>query len=196
MKHKQRRLQNDLTGQYFGDLQVLRRVDNAPGKNRAGAVMFECKCLCGKIVNVRSGSLTSHRTKSCGCRKAKHCKELSKKNRKEPGYSGLIQLMFVYKRSAQRKNHEFSLSVEDFRRLTSSNCYYCGVKPYRKRSNGRTKHSTYIYNGIDRVDNSIGYTLSNCVPCCFVCNDWKSNMTQNEFLAHVKRIADIHKYEH
>jgi 5-methylcytosine-specific restriction endonuclease McrA len=37
--------------------------------------------------------------------------------------------------------------------------------------------------GIDRVDNSIGYTPDNCVPCCTQCNRIKlDHLTYEEML--------------
>ena len=46
----------------------------------------------------------------------------------------------------------------------------------------------YKYNGIDRVDNKIGYELDNCVSCCIKCNKAKSYFGQDEFLNHIKKI--------
>ena len=57
-------------------------------------------------------------------------------------------------------------------------------KESRRRGNG-----DYTYNGIDRVDNTRGYTLDNVVPCCFKCNRAKDTMTKEEFLEWVGRVA-------
>lgn len=46
----------------------------------------------------------------------------------------------------------------------------------------------FIYSGIDRVDNSIGYTEGNVVPCCITCNKAKSKQTSEEFLKWVQRV--------
>lgn len=43
-------------------------------------------------------------------------------------------------------------------------------------------------NGIDRVDNTQGYTLANAVPCCKRCNQLKSDMQLKEFLSQIERI--------
>ncbi|HEC67150.1 MAG TPA: hypothetical protein ENI23_17875 [bacterium] len=45
--------------------------------------------------------------------------------------------------------------------------------------------------GLDRVDNKKGYELENCVPCCKICNSMKMTMDKDEFLKHIKRIADF-----
>lgn len=47
----------------------------------------------------------------------------------------------------------------------------------------------YLYNGIDRFDNNIHYILSNCVPCCKICNRMKHTMTAQEWLDHLDRIT-------
>ena len=52
----------DITGQRFGKLTVIRRVEN--GKDR---VHWLCKCDCGNEVSILSSSLVSGRTTSCGC---------------------------------------------------------------------------------------------------------------------------------
>lgn len=76
-------------------------------------------------------------------------------------------------------------------------CRYCGCAPYQiSKSSNRTPScvqawSTYIYNGIDRIDSSKGYVKGNVVACCGTCNKAKLVMTQPEFLAWVERV-----YEH
>lgn len=52
----------DLTGQRFGRLTVIRRA-----KNRRNLTYWLCKCDCGKEVEVSKGSLVRGYTKSCGC---------------------------------------------------------------------------------------------------------------------------------
>ena len=36
----------------------------------------------------------------------------------------------------------------------------------------------FVYNGIDRVDNSKGYTLNNILVCCYDCNTKKGAITK------------------
>jgi hypothetical protein len=55
---------NDLTGQRFGRLTVLRR---APDRRR-GVPRWECHCDCGRAVVVQGCHLPNGHTKSCGCR--------------------------------------------------------------------------------------------------------------------------------
>lgn len=57
----------DLTGQRFGKLTVIEKVDYI-GKN----TRWICKCDCGNIVKIQSNNLLTGNTKSCGCLRAKH----------------------------------------------------------------------------------------------------------------------------
>jgi hypothetical protein len=51
----------DLTGQQFGQLTVIRRVDNSA----AGFVRYETRCTCGKVSIVHRGALRSGHTVRC-----------------------------------------------------------------------------------------------------------------------------------
>lgn len=55
----------DLTGQKFGRLTVI-EIDQDITKTKH-LYYWRCKCDCGKIVSVRSSSLTQGVSKSCGC---------------------------------------------------------------------------------------------------------------------------------
>lgn len=54
----------DISGQTFGELTVLHRVENS----RDHKARWRCRCSCGKEVNVLGKDLRSGHTKSCGCK--------------------------------------------------------------------------------------------------------------------------------
>ena len=56
----------DLTGQRFGRLVVLEKVDYNDTPQRCEA-KWRCQCDCGNIVEVRGTSLRKGATRSCGC---------------------------------------------------------------------------------------------------------------------------------
>ena len=58
-----RRTRNDITGQRFGNLVVIRE---APNKQKWTA-RWVCRCDCGNEVDVQYGALASGNTRSCGC---------------------------------------------------------------------------------------------------------------------------------
>ena len=59
----------DLTGQRFGKLTVLFRVEDNIESNGRKRVMWHCKCDCGNEIDVRASDLKMGKIKSCGCLK-------------------------------------------------------------------------------------------------------------------------------
>lgn len=56
---------HDLSGQHFGDLEVLHITDK---RTNNGNVIWHCKCLaCGKEVDISSHTLVVGHANSCGC---------------------------------------------------------------------------------------------------------------------------------
>lgn len=55
---------NDLTGQKFGRLTVIKEIGQKEGR-----YIWECKCDCGNTHIVEGNLLVSGRTRSCGCLK-------------------------------------------------------------------------------------------------------------------------------
>jgi len=74
-----------------------------------------------------------------------------------------------YKRRADNKSLSFELSEEEYNIIINSQCYLCGRKSYEK-----------YRNGIDRIDNHLGYIMSNVKPCCGSCNYIKKDMELGE----------------
>ena len=68
---------NKLTGQRFGRLIAVRPTE----ERRNGSIVWECKCDCGNTVYPTSASLSSGRTRSCGCLK----KEIAAENGRKSG---------------------------------------------------------------------------------------------------------------
>jgi hypothetical protein len=86
-----------------------------------------------------------------------------------------------------KRNLDFDLDEVALRTIFQGLCYYCGAEPSQicRSKSGR---SEFIYNGIDRIDNSVGYCESNVVPCCQICNYAKRDMNFSEFIAWIKRV--------
>jgi len=168
----------DLVKQKFGRLTVIRRMPNDKNYN----TMWLCKCDCGNETTVCASNLKQGNTKSCGC--------LNRENNSHPltpGLSSMRNVITSYKYSAKKKGLDWKLTEEQFKELAQQDCYYCGAKPSnildRKDCSGR-----YIYNGLDRIDNTKGYTIDNVVPCCKVCNYRKKAATLEEFKDWIERV--------
>ena len=85
----------------------------------------------------------------------------------------------AYKARAIKKELEFCISKDDFNKITTEACVYCGIHADDKRK-----------NGVDRKDNSIGYKLDNVVSCCSECNQMKCKMTSADFIVQCKMVAE------
>jgi|JI10StandDraft_1071094.scaffolds.fasta_scaffold263359_2 hypothetical protein len=59
-------------------------------------------------------------------------------------------------------------------------CWYCGLSP---------KDSKYGFNGCDRIDPDLPYTMDNCRPCCTDCNVSKGGLTLRQFISQTARIS-------
>ena len=81
-----------------------------------------------------------------------------------------------YKHSAKRRRIIFELTKEDFIRLWKQECTYCGL--------------VIEGVGIDRIDNKLGYTTENCVPCCAWCNIAKNKWSKEEFLEKCRLVTE------
>lgn len=175
----------DLRSRRFGRLVALRDVGSA--KNGQSKVrVWECLCDCGVVKQVRSSQLLQGNVRSCGCLRSEIARE---RVLLPPGESGLNALYTHYQGAARRKGFDFTLTKEEFRKLTSRDCYYCGTPPAQKSSIPRGT-STYIHNGIDRYNNGLGYIAGNCVPCCSDCNFFKGARDGDFFLSRVRHIAN------
>jgi len=167
-----------LIGRTFSKLTVLEFA----GVSSAGR-MWACRCECGQQTIVAATSLYSKLTTSCGCA---HYRKLPQ------GMAGARRTFRMYKQNAKAQRRPFELTFDEFYFLTSSNCFYCGAAPSNKTEqskNAPTDYGTYIYNGIDRIDSTIGYVANNCVASCFTCNRAKHTMSQADFLAWAHRLV-------
>lgn len=166
----------NLAGDVFGRLTVLCEAANKSNGN----TQWICRCSCdGKEITVQTRLLTYGKTQSCGCLKSE-CVE-------PVGILGLIS--YYKKNAAKRRGLSWELTLEAARKLFFDNCYYCGNPPSLPFVyTGTKKPVTLIRNGIDRVDNSIGYRTGNVVTCCSQCNYAKREYTYNDFMSMVVRI--------
>lgn len=78
-----------------------------------------------------------------------------------------------------RRFKEFHIEFLDFVKLVNNNCHYCNIE---------SKLTINGLNGLDRIDSNLGYYIDNVVSCCYTCNIMKTDLTQEEFFNHIKRI--------
>ena len=180
-----KRIVEDFLGRRFGRLVAIKDV----GKHK-GRYAWLCKCDCGneKIITAHGLKDSPPRkgTKSCGCL---HKDTIREKFQKPQGEVAFNQLLNNYKASAKKRGLLFAITKAEFAVFTKENCYYCGRPPHKYFSQHKYGDN-YIYNGIDRVDNTKGYLKENCVPCCGERNFAKGRNTQKQFFDIIKMVYE------
>lgn len=101
------------------------------------------------------------------------------RNYREERFANIPQFFKDYVLSAIEREYSMELQFDDFKDLVLSPCYYC-----KSSIEGEV-------NGIDRVDNSKGYSKENCVACCQVCNRIKLIYHPGFFIMKCKIISKI-----
>ena len=94
---------------------------------------------------------------------------------KETYLSRTVTTYRTYTKNANTRTISFALTEEEFTQLVQQPCYLCGLP-----------RSDQNHNGIDRVQNTEGYLLSNSKPCCGHCNLLKKQAT----LQDIYRVAE------
>jgi len=182
----------DLTGKKFGKLLVLKRAEKKPNSR---TLRWECLCDCGKTKIINGSDLKRKYTVSCGC----YAKYITKITHMKPkGVGGFNRVLDSYTSRCKRLKREFLLTEEQFKQIISNNCFYCNIEPnqikyscsFSQASEEARNNSKFLYNGIDRIDSNLGYTLTNSRTCCRICNIAKSNMSETEFFNWIKRVND------
>jgi hypothetical protein len=164
-------------GQIFGRLTVVAYAGKRPvGKQAAN--FWLCRCVCGSEVEVHGGNLVTGNTQSCGC-----LWHETPRNQKRPFENAFNSLLW----QAKHRGIEVNLSYAEFLNFTKSpTCHYCGEtvtwKPYGSQA-----------SQLDRIDNTLGYSVSNCVTACATCNRMKNVLGYRAFISQCKKVALQHR---
>lgn len=135
----------DRTGQRYGRLLVLERAPRRPGSTNA---RWLCRCDCGGEVDVRSDSLTTGLTRSCGCL---HRETGADRNRKDrPCYESAHQRL----RNARGPAAEYD-------------CTLCGSPAREWAYDGRDPDELTQQRGASTMTYSTNLNRYNpmCAPC-------------------------------
>ena len=166
----------------YGNWTVISRAENKPD----GSARWNCICTCGTEKVVPANTLREGASLSCGCKIV----EIGKLKREANSIEKTLYR--GYRTGAVSRGLLFELTFKQVEALIYSNCHYCGDTPndvkYYYNRKGVDKSHYIKTNGIDRIDNTKGYSISNCVPCCKMCNQMKSNIHLDDFLGKINKI--------
>lgn len=167
----------------FGMLTVLSKVTN-PNSVEHKCI---CKCDCGKIIEIKRGSLTGNYVKSCGC--------LSHRTgENNPLYKGYKEIPGKFwstlQREAKERNKEFLLTIEYIYELfiqQNKKCALSGL-PIVLDSNSEKRTAS-----LDRIDSKIGYIPGNVEWIHKKINLMKHRYEKQEFIKLCKTISEYNK---
>jgi hypothetical protein len=104
--------------------------------------------------------------------------------------TALSRFFHTYRARCRKRAIKFDITKDRFEELVNQDCYLCGAKPRKYTFTGHTKGlKSYLFaNGIDRIDGALGYVEGNVRPCCSRCNSMKSDLSDDDFKNHIKKI--------
>lgn len=102
-------------------------------------------------------------------------KEVRKKTIDKSNYKRAYK---IAKWHSTKRGHEMLITEQQYNECRSKPCAYCG---------------NLYFNGVDRVDSNITYTIDNIVSCCTHCNIIKMDYSVIEFLEHVYKISNYQR---
>lgn len=182
---KKRCRTENLIGKIFGFWKVIDYdTDRSDGSRHS---FWICKCKCGKELSIRGSSLIEGNSKSCRCFAVETSKKINSLPEGESSFNGLYRR---YQREAKSRSLEWTIEREEFKILIYQNCEYCGQEPSNIQQR-ISLNGPIFYNGIDRINNKMGYVKGNIVPCCKVCNRLKYKDALESFLAYIERIHNF-----
>lgn len=157
---------------------------NSKGTRRESKVQVECEC--GKQKEIKVNSLLNGTSSGCG-----RCGNRYKRSDEQLKNTSINNIYKDYKDNAKARDYDFHLNSTEFKDFIFKNCFYCDSPPSNAQKN---KHTVVKYNGIDRLDNAVGYIPQNCVSCCADCNRMKRDHSTTDFLEHIQKILKNNKF--
>lgn len=164
-------------GETYGYLTAIEPTNRQSG----GRILWKCSCNCprydcAKIVYIATNNFRHGGTKSC-------------KQQRTSISMAIREYYNRYKKDAKRHERLFELSIAEFHSIIRLPCTYCNDKSIKHITRTDGKKWLIKANGIDRVDNTLDYILTNCVPCCDICNYAKRDMQAQMYIDHCCKVA-------
>jgi len=181
----------DRTGERYGKLVALEYAGTKtyrsgnPGTRQA---MWLCQCDCGNQIVVASSNLHKDRTRGCGCGRTGPRPTYRRRAGYAAGEAARKSVVKQYRYSAKHRGLECTLTEAELEMLVTSDCHYCGCPPSIVRRPSPSG-GEFVFNGIDRMDSTLGYVAGNVVTCCITCNRAKHVMPYAQFVAWINNLV-------
>lgn len=162
----------DITNKKFNRLVAIKFDYSTKGTKGTTKHFWLFRCDCGNIKSINKNSVTKGVIQGCGCGRF-----VNRTKEEQDKFSAKV-IYRNYIKNAKKRKILFELTFDDFQMYLNKNCYYCNSIPELRNNKFVTN---YRYNGLDRLDSNLGYTLINCVTCCSSCNYGKHTLNFHEF---------------
>lgn len=156
-----------------------------------GRSRCRARCSCGTIRETDKWTITSGKSKMCRtCSNVRLNGGPQEHRRIKGDHLAAMDKFNDYKVKAKKRGIEFNLDFDTFKKVAKQNCYYCDEPPSNVNKIPKKEWADdFVYSGLDRLDNSIGYQSDNVLPCCKYCNYMKRELTYEDFFRRVAKIS-------
>jgi hypothetical protein len=89
----------------------------------------------------------------------------------------------TFKTPVRSRGYEWALADDDAMDIMTGPCMYCGILPVD------------CVHGLDRMDNSRGYTPENTVGCCGTCNMMKKCLDAHTFVDRCTHLCGLERHD-
>lgn len=178
-----------IIGTFMADKQQGDRIYQATYmgfKDLGEGKIYHFLCDCGNEFTIKHTS----KLKNGGKFRCRDCYVLRDSESYSPEWGYRLAMKRI-KNDAARAGRVFEITLDEFMIISQQDCFYCKLPPSNKLtyvSNAGNFTREFIYSGMDRVDNEVGYIRTNVVPCCIICNRAKNNMPFDEFMSWISRL--------
>lgn len=201
---------HSITDQVFGKLTAIEKTLHKNHQKGGRTTKWLFKCECGNIRISRASAVVKGFVRSC-----KECTEKEYKSaqgargrnkRYEPKEASFRAKASNIKAHAKVRNIPWELTLEQASEILKMDCYFSGHPPsntyntFKNRSAKQTlkyekenvlEQGEIFYNGIDRLNSGLGYTVENSVPCCTFCNIAKNDRPVEDFLIWLDQLVEF-----
>lgn len=125
-----------------------------------------------KVCNICNKEFTTHQYSIIAC--STECKKVNQRNSSKYMELTISSRYRHYKYSANKREITFNLTLEDFSKYWKKPCGYCG--------------DVIETIGLDRIENTKGYSIKNIIPCCTVCNMMKRDISKETWMNKIEQI--------
>ena len=158
---------NDIIGKKWNKILVLNflRIEDSKRKWRKN-YYYQCKCDCGKIIELTREIILQEKRISCGCYKNQYGNITDQRlKEKHPNWNGYEEITGAFwahiKIGAKKRNLEFNITIQDAWQQYLKQNKKCNLTEIELNLEHHWKTKSAVTASLDRIDSSKGYIKDN-----------------------------------